>query len=371
MSRKNVFAAVLLLWMTFVTTAQAGIIRFVYVSDSHYGLFRKFRGRDKVSSAEVNRALLDKINLLPTQLLPDDGGVGGGMPADPIDFVVNTGDIANRMEHGVQTARESWKQFAADWYGRLTLKNGSGRPTPLYLLPGNHDVTNAIGYPLPMTPERDATCLAEIYNRMMKPSVPRTSGTYSYETDKVDYMFTLGGIRWMFVGMWPDTRTRRWMAAQLAAGPKSEPVVLFTHDQPDVEAKHFVNPNGRHDLNVTDKFENLLSDTASVGYGETPVRERRQLADFLMTHREIKAYFHGNENYCEFYEWHCPDRRPVIPVFRVDSPMKGEYSATDERRLSFLFVCVDTDSLQMTVRECLWNAGDALAWGQSSTISLR
>ena len=40
----------------------------------------------------------------------------------------------------------------------------------------------------------------------------------------------------------------------------STPIILFTHDQPDVEAKHFINPNGAHDINADDQFENLLAD---------------------------------------------------------------------------------------------------------------
>jgi hypothetical protein len=42
-------------------------------------------------------------------------------------------------------------------------------------------------------------------------------------------------------------------------------VFLFTHDEPDVEAKHLINPNGRHDVNATDQFENLLADTFADG----------------------------------------------------------------------------------------------------------
>ncbi len=365
-------AAVLLLLLTSVfNAADAKIIRFVYVSDSHYGLYRTFRGQQDVSSAAVNHALLEKVNMLPTLALPADGGVGGGTRIGEIDFVVNTGDIANRMEKGVQTAAESWKQFADDWYGFLSVWNSEGEKSPLYLLPGNHDASNAIGFPKPMSPKTDATTMAEIYNRMMKPAVRRTAETYSYATGKVHYSFDYDGVHFVFAGIWPDTKTRRWIDADLDKINPDEPAILFVHDQPDVEAKHFINPNGSHDLNKTDLFENLLTDTSSVyGKKEIPAKERSALASFLMSHKAIKAYFHGNENYNEFYVWKN-EGQAILPVFRVDSPMKGVYSSEDEKKLSFIFVCIDTDSRLMTVRECLWNTGDGVEWGESSTVSLR
>ena len=79
-------------------------------------------------------------------------------------------------------------------------------------------------------------------------------------------------------------------------------MLLFTHDQPDIEAKHLINPNGSGDINAKDKFENLVSDVSSVQKAkEIPVKEHRELAAFLKKHPSIVAYFHGNENYNEFY----------------------------------------------------------------------
>lgn len=50
----------------------------------------------------------------------------------------------------------------------------------------------------------------------------------------------------------------------------------------------------------------------------------------------IKAYFHGDKNYNEFYTWNGVNGTIDLPVFRVDSPMKGEYSSADERS-TFLY----------------------------------
>ena len=68
---------------------------------------------------------------------------------------------------------------------------------------------------------------------------------------------------------------------------------------------------------------------------EIPVKEHRELAAFLKKHPSIVAYFHGNENYNEFYTWGGPDNDITMPVFRVDSPMKAMRPA--RTRSSFPF----------------------------------
>ena len=77
-------------------------------------------------------------------------------------------------------------------------------------------------------------------------------------------------------------------------------------------------------------------------------------------------------NYNEFYVWKGPEGKISLPVFRVDSPMKGEYSATDETLLSFIVVTIDTGKRLLTARECLWNTEKrpGIRWGESATIRL-
>ncbi|HZR22634.1 MAG TPA: hypothetical protein VFA59_03535, partial [Vicinamibacterales bacterium] len=84
------------------------------------------------------------------------------------------------------------------------------------------------------------------------------------------------------------------------------------------------------------------------------------------------AYFHGNSNWNEFYDWHGPDNDITLHVFRLDSPMKGKESSKDERKLSFQVATIDMVKGELTVRECLWNtAPNTLAWGAHKTISIR
>ena len=64
------------------------------------------------------------------------------------------------MEEGVQSATTSWSQFCSDWDSSIS--------SPLYLVPGNHDISNAIGYSKVLSPEKDASSAAGIFNRMMR-----------------------------------------------------------------------------------------------------------------------------------------------------------------------------------------------------------
>lgn len=62
-------------------------------------------------------------------------------------------------------------------------------------------------------------------------------------------------------------------------------------------------------------------------------------------------------------------RGESLPVFRVDSPMKGEYSEADDRTVSFQVVTIDTDTRRMSVRAWEWNR-PIPAWGPMMTVQL-
>lgn len=173
-------------------------------------------------------------------------------------------------------------------------------------------------------------------------------------------------------GVWPDSSMRGWYEAE-TADSSGFPVLLFTHDPPEAEAKHFTNPSWKHDINDTDKFQNLLSDISSVRYPDMePEGNWKTLENFIASRPEIRAWFHGDRNYNEFYIWKGVDGSISLPVFRVDSPMKGEYSSEDETLLSFIAVSVAPHGRRLTARECLWNTGSApgITWGETCTISL-
>ncbi len=370
-------------WTVAGTLLVAAPVTFVFTSDLHYGLNRgRFRGAGNVEAQVVNAALAEKINGLPAAALPNDGGLRAGQAVGPVAFVIVTGDLTNRQElyplH-IQSATTSWRQFEESFIRRLRLVDAAGRPTPLLLVPGNHDVSNAIGAPSRLVPETDATSMAEISNRMMHPAVPRTKESYRYATDKIQFSQDFGGAHCIFLTMWPDSVARAWIEHDLQGVAATTPVFLFCHDQPDIEAKHLTNPNGAHLISSHDRFENLVADICADGLTvDAPTAiEQRALAAFLRAHANIVGYFHGNSNWNEFYTWRGPDGDLVLRVFRADSPIKGRVSGKDETKLSFQVITYDVAANTLTARECLWNAkGDKetdatpVAWGASSTVQL-
>ena len=365
-----------------IAAAGPADLQFVFTSDAHYGITRpRFRGQSNVDARVVNEALVAAIDRLPGAVFPPDGGLRAGQKVGAIDFVAESGDVANREEEDsgrqVQPASVSWSQFKADYLDGLTVTDAAGRRSPVFVVPGNHDVSNAVGFYRPMTPPTDASSMVAIYNLMMRPAPPLTEATYDYHRDRVFTSRDLDGVHFVFITIWPDSRTRAWMEKDLARVSAATPVAIVAHDQPDAQAKHFVNPNGAHGLDPHDAFENLLADPLSDGttIKTAPLAEQRALESFLRRHPNITAYFHGNSNWNQFYDWTGPDHTVAIHTFRVDSPMKGRFSRQDETKLSFQVASFDPASRTMTVRECLWNTAPAdpsapLAWGGSTTVAL-
>ena len=357
------------------------IIQIIFTSDAHYGIKRKnFRGDTAVTGHRVNAAMIKEMNRLPDIKLPIDSGVNSGKLTGPIDYVIEGGDITNRMEIPNQSDAVSWKQFIHDYQEGITLKNHLDKRATLLVIPGNHDISNAIGFYKPMNPKRDATSMAEIYNMMLHPARPLTTASYNYSKDKINYSKNIGGIHFMFITLWPDSLERIWMEKDLKNVSSKTRVIIFTHDQPECEAKHFANPDKSRGINAADKFENLLAEgykdaaTAAADGGNTFI-EQMGWVQFLKRHPNIKAYFHGNSNWNQYYVYRGPDKSVSLQTFRVDSPMKGKYSSKDETKISFQLITINTRTKNMTVRECLWNSDPShpeagIKWGQSETISL-
>jgi hypothetical protein len=353
----------------------------LFSSDAHYGINRaKFRGDSNVSSHVVNAAMIQQMNSITALTLPQDGGIKSGKKVGYVDYVVQTGDIANRMEAPIQSAAASWAQFETDYMHLITLKAHDGKQAKLLLVPGNHDISNAIGFTKPLKPLTDPTAMVKIYNLMLKPAKPLMNSDYDYHTEKVNYSFNLKGIHMMFITLWPDSAERIWMEKDLDTVTKTTPVIIFTHDQPECESKHFTNPRPPYNMTAENKFQNLTEEHYKEGYiaadddGATQI-EQRGFVKFLKRHPNIKAYFHGNSNWNEFYTYHGPDNDVNLSTFRVDSPIKGKYSAKDETLLSFQLISIDTASQKLTVRECLWNTqplqrDQMVVFGKSATVSL-
>ena len=72
------------------------------------------------------------------------------------DAVISTGDIANRMEGTderlIPSATECWDLFEKQYINGVSLKDRAGKAAEVLAIPGNHDVTNAVGFYKAMTP---------------------------------------------------------------------------------------------------------------------------------------------------------------------------------------------------------------------------
>ncbi len=354
----------------------------VFTSDAHYAIKRKhFQGDTNVDAHIVNAAMIKKINSLQELILPQDGGIAAGKIVGPVNYLIQTGDIANRMEIPYQSAAASWAQFKKDYIQSLTLKGTNDKPATLLLAPGNHDISNAIGFYRPMNPKTDPAAMVGIYNLMLHPAKPKNAEGYNYATDKINYSKNIQGIHCIFVTLWPDSAERIWMQQDLSTVNSKTPVIIFCHDQPTCEAKHFTNPVPPYDINAESKFENLVAEhykegrSAAGDDGNTNIEQKGWVA-FLKAHPNIKAYFHGNSNWNEFYVYHGPGNDVALNTFRVDSPMKGKYSSKDETKLSFQLISLDAVKQLLTVRECLWdteplNVNSKIVFGAAKTVSLK
>lgn len=362
----------------------AAPVHILLTSDAHYGITRPaFRGGATVDAHTTNAAMIASMNTLPGVTIPSDGAAEAGQKINYVDYMIQTGDVANRMETSakVQLASTSWDQFNADYIQGLTVKGKDGAKANIYVVPGNHDVSNTIGYYATMSPLTDATSLANLYNRAFSPSVPKTATSLNYTTDRVNYSRDIAGVHFCFMQMWPDSTVRIWLNNDLQKVTSTTPVVLVCHDQPAVVANHFTNPNGTHTINNTDKFDNVLDEVykdAKVSTGATAVTniEQRGMVAFLKQHPNIKAWLHGHVHESRFYTYTGVDNDVQIQSVSIDSPMKGLVSAADETKLCYDFATLDPKKFTLTVRECFWNteptnANAAIKWGTPYTINLK
>jgi hypothetical protein len=134
-------------------------------------------------------------------------------------------------------------------------------------------------------------------------------------------------------------------------------------------------------MTAKNKFENLTAEyykegiKASKDDGATDI-EQRGWVKFLKAHPNIRAYFHGNSNWNQFYTYKGPDNEVNLNVFRVDSPMKGKYSSKNEKLLSFQLISLDPETQTLTVKECLWNtdpmnAAQKVVFGETAVVSVK
>lgn len=386
-----------------LTVKQVPTIQFIFHSDNHFGDVTKpgvmFQGSTNVDSFIVNGKMRDVMNTLPSTLAPSDYGVGAGLPFGNFDFIAQTGDIGSKSvpipDSNGNSATVSFGQFKTIYLDGITLKNNTGAPIPHYMTYGNHEIGNALGGPDLMVPAKDAAGCFEIYNRMMSPATPLTAATFDYNQHKIFAPKVIGGIHFIFLNYWLDAEMLEKLTAYIATVPATTPVMLFMHTPPEQEGKSFRDPAsngtdfpwaGGYANYFRDKLNplNIVAPATTLAPTTVPLKEVTAVATFLKAHTNIVAWFHGHDNFTMFRTWNgensvdfnANDKKWLsIPVFRVDSPMKGkDAAAKDYTKASFQVITIDPVKKEFTVRECLWNktnaAGISLGWGMTETFPL-
>ena len=174
-------AAIALLPISAIAQRRRPQLQFIDISDLHDGITRpSLRSAPNVSATVVKAALVAQLRSLPLLRLPADDGVGVTHRVGPMNFVAVTGDIANREENEVRPAISSWAEFTTQFLTGLAQRDASGARTPVFAIPGNHDVSNAIGCAKPLEATTDAASMVGMYNRYVAPGSPRTSSTHNY-----------------------------------------------------------------------------------------------------------------------------------------------------------------------------------------------
>jgi hypothetical protein len=266
----------------------------------------------------------------------------------------------------IPTTKKCWETYEKQYYG-ITLRTANGDTTEILTIPGNHDLSNAIGFHKIMTPAIDKTSMLRVYAKAYDEEL--SDGDFNPRDHAIFLSRELAGVQLYFIQMWPGSAMRQRLAREIASLPVDRPVMLFTHIQPDIDAKRLINPNGDHGINAKDKLENLVANISSVEtIDEIPIQERRELARFFKDHPSIKAYFHGHEHENIMYLWRGSDNEIALPAFMVDSPMKRKVSGEDESKISFHSIAVDSDARKVTVRQVPWNFNSfekRIVWGDS------
>jgi hypothetical protein len=230
-------------------------VTFFVASDSHFGA----RGMD-----EQNRILVAQMNELPgTAYPPEIGGV-----VEKPRGVLFTGDTTDNA------LLEEFAEFEKV-YG---LKGRDGLLAyPVFESIGNHDVG-----PGPEAPIKDKAVL-------------RHGG--------IDYSWDWDDLHLVCLDMYPDAKTRAWLARDLARVPSGRPLILFFHYS----------------------LEGPYSD-----FWE---QEEKDAFAAALVGRNVLAIFHGHEHRVGHYVWRGH------PVFRPGAP----------RHSSHAFLAVRVGSLSMDV----------------------
>lgn len=199
---------------------------FYVIGDTHYLADHERPAQMDAKSADVCGRLVDTLNRLPGEAIPE--AAGGGKVRTPAG-VIHAGDVIDTGDKAAPTARAmqmtEWSAFRDD-YG-LTGRDGRLK-FPVYELAGNHDSPHGEGHAI----------------EQMKRRNPSRPGVVYVSDNGVQYSWDWGGTHFVNLGLIVGTdpavtRKRRYAALDSLAflvrdlekhvGDSGRPVVLTHH----------------------------------------------------------------------------------------------------------------------------------------------
>ena len=76
-------------------------------------------------------------------------------------------------------------------------------------MPGNHDMSNAIGFHRKMSPKKDASSLIGIYNLMNETNLKPNQ--FDSALHRVHYSKDVSGVHFVFLSLFLDSAERVWL----------------------------------------------------------------------------------------------------------------------------------------------------------------
>jgi cytolysin (calcineurin-like family phosphatase) len=308
--------------------ADAEALSFLIVSDTHYQADKEQPTRLNEASRGVNQRLIETLNALPGQRLPEE--IGGGEVGQPrgvihLGDMVDTGDKQGGV-HPSMTDSE-WKHFEED-YG-LTGTEGKLR-YPVYELHGNHD-----------SPRQRNTPIEGIMRRN-----ERRPGLRNISENGLHYSWDWGNIHFVSLGIvvgpndddqpisrYDSYQSLPFLVADLEqhVGDSGRPVVLLQH----VDLQRYVRPcvgdeaGGSREI-CCEGMAKIAWCSSNCQRSRGIAKEEWSFCDVAAYYRAIAPYnvaaiFHGHLHARRTDRWDGEriDAAQGIPVFGVKNAGAG------------------------------------------------
>lgn len=318
---------------------------FFVVSDTHYLANKENPAQMNASSAEICGRLIDTLNRLPGNSLPDV--LGGGKVIAPLGVIhggdiIDSGDKAGRVFDEMQ--RTEFAAYEKD-YG---LAGGDGKlKYPIYEVYGNHDSPRSNGHAIDRLRDR---------NKSRK-------GLTSLSENGLHFSWNMGPLHFINLGITVgsgkgSTPRRRYNPAESLEFLKADLKRNAVEENRPVIVTHHVD---------TQRYLKMTEEVKGVEWDPEDVK----LFGEAMAPYNIAMVFYGHTHRRVMWKWGVQngDVSKGIDVFNADNS-----SHFQDDNQAFLYVEISGSSL--VIRECItrdrWTTFDwsPQAWRKEMTLAV-